>query len=268
VSCWVAGVAVLGPGLPGWAASEAMLAGRAPWAETAVTVPPPALLPPTERRRTNPAARLALAVATEATAEEPDRAALETVFACGNGDGVVVGGILEALQDPAGVALSPTQFHNSVHNAPAGYWHIAVGSTAPSVSLGGHDDSVAAGLLAAVTAAATRRRPVLLCAYDAPMAPPLDAVRPAGAAPFAAALVLRPSPEGPGTRAALELRYHAGAVAAPPAPPAGTLDALAAGGNPAARALPLLRAIAARRAAEIRLPLLEDGHVALRVTPC
>jgi Beta-ketoacyl synthase, N-terminal domain len=262
--CWIAGVAVLGPGLPGWTASEAILAGRAPWTRAEMTVPQPALLPPTERRRTSAAVRLALAAAAEATAEEPDRAGLETVFACGNGDGQIVGGILEALHDPAGVALSPTQFHNSVHNAPAGYWHIAVGSTAPSMSLGGHDDSVAAGLLAAVTAVAMRGRRVLLCAYDAPMAPPLDRARPTGI-PFAAALVLRPTPEGEGTRAALRLRYAA--EAAPVAPPSDGLDALAAE-NPAARALPVLRAIAARRHAEIRLPLLEDAHVALEVSPC
>lgn len=266
MTCWIAGVAVLGPGLPGWAASEAILAGRAPFARGEVAAPLPALLPPTERRRTSPAVRLALAVAAEATAEEPDRAGLETVFACGNGDGAVIGAILEALHDPAGVALSPTQFHNSVHNAPAGYWHIAVGSTAPSVSLGGHDNSVAAGLLAAVTAVAVRKRPVLLCAYDAPMAPPLHGVRPTGAA-FAAALVLRPAP-GAGTRAALDLRHVTGAAPVPAeAAAADGLGALAAG-NPAARALPLLRAIAARRQAEIRLPLLEDAHILLQVAPC
>ena len=44
--------------------------------------------------------------------------------------------------------ISPTQFHNSVHNAAAGYWHIAAGSAAPSLSVGGHDGAFAAGLLA------------------------------------------------------------------------------------------------------------------------
>lgn len=265
LTCWIAGVAVIGPGLPGWEASEATLAGRAPWTPAEPNVPLPALLPPTERRRTSPAVRLALAAAAEATAAEPDRAALETVFACSNGDGQIIGGILAALHDPAGVALSPTQFHNSVHNAPAGYWHIAVGSTAPSVSLGGHDDSVAAGLLAAVTAVATRGCRVLLVAYDAPMGPPLDQARPTGA-PFAMALVLRPRPEGEGLCAMLRLDFRAEAAPAPPAP-ADPLDALA-GGNPAARALPLLRALAARRPAAILLPLLDDAHVALAVAPC
>jgi hypothetical protein len=263
VTCWIAGVAVLGAGLPGWAASEAALAGAAPWCAGEVVPPPPALLPPTERRRTSPAVRLALAAAAEATAAIADRASLETVFASSNGDGAVVGGILEALHDPAGVALSPTQFHNSVHNSAAGYWHIAVGSTAPSVSLGGHDGSAAAGLLAASMAVAARGASVLLCAYDLPLPPPLAAMRPTGPG-FAAALVLRPEP-GAGTLAGLSLRHVA--APAPDAPPGDALDALA-GGNPAARALPLLRALAARRAGRIALPLAADSHLLVDLAPC
>ncbi|MEN0077042.1 MAG: beta-ketoacyl synthase chain length factor, partial [Paracraurococcus sp.] len=136
----IAGIGLLGPGLPGWAASRPILLGEVPWAPAEPLIPPPALLPPTERRRTSLVIRLALAAASEAVAGAPDRAALETVFVSSNGDGAIIGSILAALHEPAGVALSPTQFHNSVHNAPAGYWHIAAGSAAPSLSLGGHDD--------------------------------------------------------------------------------------------------------------------------------
>ncbi|WP_165982593.1 beta-ketoacyl synthase chain length factor [Dankookia rubra] len=261
LQCRVDGIGLLGPGLPGWEASLACLAGRASWARGEISAPPPGLLPPTERRRTGLPVRLALAVAAEATAAEPDRAGLETVFASGNGDGAIVGGILEALHDPAGIAISPTAFHNSVHNAPSGYWHIAVGSTAPSVSLGGHDGSFAAGLLVAATAVATRRRPVLFCAYDVPMAPPLDRVRPTGCA-FAAALLLRPMGAAGNL---LALRYVAAPAEATPA--ADALDLLAAE-NPAARALPLLRALAIRREAALQLPLDESAHLALELAPC
>lgn len=260
--CWIGGVAILGPGLPGWAASEAMLAGTQPWVMEDVAPPPPALLPATERRRTSASVRFALAAATEATATDEDRAALETVFASGNGDGAVIAAILDAIHE-AEVAVSPTQFHNSVHNAAAGYWHIAVGSTAPSVSVGGHDAAFASGLLTAVTSVAARGVPVLLCAYDVPMPEPLGAMRPT-AFSFATGLVLRPVRDH-ASRAALELRYVA---AAAPVPPAGdALDAMAPG-NPAARALPLLRALAAGRAALLHLPLAQDAHLELRVTPC
>lgn len=255
------GLAVLGPGLPGWAESEPILAGAQPWAPAELTLSPPAMLPPTERRRTSLAVRLALAAAGEAAARE-DAAALDTVFASSNGDGAVVGAILEALSDPDGT-ISPTQFHNSVHNAAAGYWGIGAGSTRPSVSIGGNDDTFAAGLLQAVAAVVARRRGLLFCAYDAPLPPPLAAARHT-TVPFATAMVLRPEP-GPAARAALTLRYIAEPVEAPSLGEG--LDALAAE-NPAARALPLLRVLARREAALLRLPLLGDAHLEMAVEPC
>jgi hypothetical protein len=259
----VVGVAVLGPGLPGWAASAPVLAGAAPYAPAPLALPPPAALPATERRRTSPAVRLALAAASEAAAAS-GRAldSLETVFASSNGDGQVVGAILEALSAPEG-AISPTQFHNSVHNAAAGYWGIAVGSTRPSVSVGGYDQVFAAGLLHAAARVAATGATVLFCAYDAPLDEPLAGCRPT-VAPFAAGLVL--APPGQGALARLDIRYRA--EPAPPPPPAATgLEALAAG-NPAARALPLLRALARREAARLMLPMLEDGRVEIAVAPC
>jgi hypothetical protein len=261
MKAFLSAISVFGPGLPGWEASQAMLAGSAPWVMAEVLPPAPAILAPGDRRRAGATTRFALAAAAEATGAEPDRAIFETVFASGNGDGAVIGTILDAMHTVDGV-VSPTLFHNSVHNAAAGYWHIAVGSTMPSVSLGGHDGAFAAGLLAAMGAVVTRGRPVLLVAYDTPMAAPLSGVRPT-AFPFATACLLRPTAEG--AQALLALRHIA--EAAPEPPPGDALDALAAG-NPAARALPLLRALAARRAATLTLPLLADAHLELRVTPC
>ena len=260
--CWIGGVAILGPGLPGWAASEAVLAGTRPWQMEDVAPPAPALLPATERRRASASVRFALAAATEATASDSDRSALETVFASGNGDGAVIVSILDALHNAEG-AVSPTQFHNSVHNAAAGYWHISVGSIAASVSVGGHDAAFASGLLTAATAVAARSVSVLLCAYDTPMPPPLAAVRRTDFA-FSAGFVLRPAPDA-ASRAALDLRYVASAA---PEPVQGDLlDALAAG-NAAARTLPLLRALARRGKAMLHLPLCDDAHLELHVTPC
>lgn len=259
--CAIAGVGLLGPGLPGWAAGRAVLAGEAAWEPAAVALPPPAALPPTERRRTSVAVRLALAVAAEAAADSglpPET--LETVFASSNGDGAVVGAILEALATPGG-AISPTQFHNSVHNAAAGYWGIAVGSGRASVSLGGHDDVFPIGLMQAVASVVARRVPVLFCCYDAPLSPPLDARRLTDAV-FGLALVLVPAgaPEAGRTVVSVEMAERAEPAADP------VLGALMAG-NPAARGLPLLRALAEGRAARIGFPLLDGGAVVLGVEP-
>nr|WP_245217394.1 beta-ketoacyl synthase chain length factor [Neoroseomonas nitratireducens] len=260
MSVGVAGIGLLGPGFAGWAAARAALAGAAPFEPAPVAIPPPALLPPTERRRTGPSVRLAIAVATEAVQESgipPEE--LDTVFASSNGEGQVIAGILEALHAADG-AISPTQFHNSVHNAAAGYWGIAVGSSRPSVSLGGHDQVFATGLMQAAVQVVAGGAPVLFVAHDVPLPPPLDAMR-ATAAPFAAALVLTPQR---GAHGLLRLAYHAGTAEEPPLPEA--MAALRAA-NPVARALPLLAALARGQAASLCLALLEDSHLAVEAAP-
>ena len=252
------GLAVLGPGLPGWAASAPILAGESPWQSADHVPPAPALLPATERRRTSPSVRLALAAATEAVQASgipPEE--LASVFASSNGDGTVIGTILDALQEPL-VQISPTQFHNSVHNAAAGYWGIAVGSTRPSVSLGGHDRVFATGLLHAAMLATATREPVLFCAYDAPLPAPLARKR-RTEVPFATAMVLAP---GHGERT-LSLRFVAEACGAEPSLD-GPLAALIPR-NPVARALPLLAAIAAGRAAAFSWSLTEDSRLEVAV---
>jgi len=261
----ILGVGVWGPGLPGWARARAVLAGRAPFVPDETAPPPPALLPPTERRRAGAATRLALAVAAEASETSGVApGSVPGVFASSNGDGAVVGALLETLAS-ADPLVSPTQFHNSVHNAAAGYWSIATGSAAPVTSLSGHDGSLAAGLLRAVSEVVTDDARVLLVVYDLPLPPPAAAVRPTRFA-FGVGLVLGPA----GTPGALaEMRLgHLAAPADPDAeaPRAPALRELAAA-NPAARSLRLLEALARGTADRCALGLF-GGHVALEIRPC
>ena len=260
LSAVVRGVAVWGPGLEGWAASRAVLAGAEPYAPRDSVAPAPAILPPTERRRAGPVVRLALAVAQEAAASSGlPPGDLRSVFGSSNGDGMVVGGILDAMaRGPAGErVVSPTQFHNSVHNAAAGYWSIANGSRQPATCLGAHDCTWAASLLKAMVEVAAERQPVLLCCYDHPLPPPLDVLRPTVAA-FGAGLVLAPDGAGP------VLRLHLGDGPADRIPLGDGLDALM-GGNAAARALPLLAALARGGASAHQLDYL-DRHLSVSVT--
>jgi len=254
---------IWGPGLPGWASSRTVLAGQHPYAPTPTPAPPPALLPATERRRAGPVVRLALAVAHEAAAASglpPET--LRAVFASSNGDGPVVGAILDALATSCANerVVSPTQFHNSVHNAAAGYWSIATASRLPATCIGCNDDSWAAGLLIALAELHATCAPVLLCCYDHPLPAPLYAVRPTGPA-FAAALVLAPNGAGP----TLALQHD------PQAPPRdhpqlpADLDVLMRQ-NPAARALPLLAQIARNQPGAHDLPYLE-GRLTLSLQP-
>jgi hypothetical protein len=262
---YVQGVALWGPGLPGWEASLPVLAGTEPYVARSAPPPVPTILSPTERRRTGVPVRLALVAAGQASemAGVPP-GAIRSVFASSNGDGPVVHAILEALSDPQG-DVSPTQFHNSVHNAAAGYWTIATSSREAATCLGCHDATFAAALLKALAELACEREPVLLCLYDAPLPSPLAQKRHT-TMEFAAAFVLSPEP-GAAPLAVVEASF---ASAPPPAgadePRAPSLRAIARD-NPAARALPLLEALARREPASLAAPYL-DGRLDIAVMPC
>lgn len=252
----LAGQAVLAPGLADWAAARAVLLGSAPYVPGPAPDPAPTLLPTAERRRASASVRWALAVAQQALAGR-DADAVATVFASCGGDGAITHQICEALASPQGV-VSPTRFHNSVHNAPAGYWSIATRSQAASTSLSGFEGSFAIGLLEAATQAAIERRSVLLVAYDLPYPEPMHALWPV-AHPFAAALLLDPPGYGP---AAFRLNLRPGAARAlawPPSIPAAFQS------NPAAQALPLLAACLRAGPTELALPYDADSHLALEI---
>ncbi len=253
----VRGVSVWGPGLPGWPASRAVLAGEAAYEPVELAAPAPTLLGATERRRAGPVVRLALEVARAAVqASGLEAASLACVFGSSNGDGVVVGSILDALAQaaPGERVVSPTQFHNSVHNAAAGYWGIAQSSRAPACCMGAHDATWPASLLKAVADVVAGGEAVLLVCYDHPLPKPLDALRPTGAA-FGAGLVL--AAEG---GRGLTVQYVATAAEAAPLPPG--LEGLR-GANPIAQALPLLMALAGGGGRHV-LPYL-DGHLVVEV---
>ena len=98
MEAFIQGVSVWGTGLPGWPASQPVLAGVQAFVANEASPPPSALLSATERRRTGVAARLALIIAQHAS-EMAGIApgAIPSVFATSNGDGAVVHTILEAL---------------------------------------------------------------------------------------------------------------------------------------------------------------------------
>jgi hypothetical protein len=191
-----------------------------------------------------------------------DAATLPAVFASSGADGETIDAILDTLTTPAR-EVSPTRFHNSVHNAPSGYWGLAVHSQEVVSSVSCHDASFAAGLLEAAVQAVVGVRPILLVAYDLPYPPPLEALRPIEGS-FGVAIVLSPSPSH---RALAELLIR-------PADANGDLtgcvdrglEALRRG-NPAARSLPLLVALAGRSGTSIRLDL-GRGALDVQVALC
>ena len=207
------------------------------------------LLPPAERRRCAPSVAWALAVAQEAVTHSGlDASAFAVVFVSSDGDGDIVHRLCSALATPA-AEVSPTDFHNSVHNAATGYWSIGAHSSAPSTALCAYDNSFAAGLLEAACQIATEKRPVLLVAVDLPYPPPLAAHRPVRHG-FATALALEPG-EG------LDISVEADGSATPLPPELEGFE-----GNAVAACLPLVAALARPGEALVRLPLVAG---ALRV---
>ncbi len=258
------GVGLVGPGLGGWEDSRAVLAGNAPYQPGPTAVAASELLPAAERRRAGMPVKLALAAGREAlVAAARDAGKTATVFASSSGDCDNVHHMLEALATPAR-QISPTRFHNSVHNAPAGYWSIATQCRAPSTSLACRDASFAAGLLEAACQVAGDGAAVALIAYDHPYPEPLHAVRPILAA-FGIALVLAPSATDRSI-AVLDVTFVAQETAATPVAVPG-LEALR-NGVPAARSLPLLTVLARGSSETVILEYVSGTHLRVAVAPC
>ncbi|MBW4024533.1 MAG: beta-ketoacyl synthase chain length factor [Proteobacteria bacterium] len=263
IPLFVEGIGLCGPGLAGWALSLPILTGKTPYVPAPLAVPPASLLPANERRRAPQSVRLALAAGAEAfEAAGMSPATTPAVFASSGGDGETIHSILETLAGPD-PALSPTRFHNSVHNVAAGYWSIATGARTPATSLCAHDGSFAAGLIEAGAQAMAERDAVVLIAYDLPYPGPLALARLIPEA-LAVALVLSPAPRGVGRmRIDLNLSSHRGAVTAASPPDLEPMRRTV----PAARCLPLLAALACRAPAEITLDYLDDLALHIRVGP-
>ena len=64
-------VGVLAPGLSDWETTSAVFAGQRAFVAATLPAPQPACLAPTERRRSSPTVRLAIAVAEQALQQTP-----------------------------------------------------------------------------------------------------------------------------------------------------------------------------------------------------
>jgi hypothetical protein len=256
-------VEVRGPGLLNWHSSRRALSGLESYRAEPVVLEAPSQLSPAERRRAIPSVRLALGVGVGAVEQSGiDPRCLPAVFASSGADGDTIASILSKLATNAR-EVSPTQFHNSVHNAASGYWGVAMQSHEAVSSISGYDASFAVGLLEAAVQVVSSQKPVLLVAYDVPYPEPLDGVRHIVSS-FGVALVLGHMQSA---RSLGELWIETVDETGNPSRCAGDgLEALRCG-NPAARCLPLLAALAIPAAGTIRLDL-NRGALDIAFRPC
>ena len=254
----IEGIGLVGPGFANWREGRLLLAAQSTYVPRPTVVPAPDALPATERRRAGKSVNVSLAAGLEAaSAARRSPRDLVTIFASSSGDGENCHWICETLASNDR-AISPTRFHNSVHNAPAGYWGIATGAMRPADCLGAFDASFGAGLLEAMTRLVVEpAQPVLVIAYDAPYPEPLHTAR-AIADSFAVALLLASASDSKAApRLTLEFCHERGEVLEDPA-----LERMRRE-IPAARSLPLLTLLARKSSGHAVIDYL-DG-LSLRV---
>ena len=187
---YLAGIGITAAGLENWQAAQAILAGQQPYIAKPC-LKAAQILSATERRRSSEAVRIAVTVAEQALLMAGCQGqAVRTVFTSADADSVNTNQICITLATQPN-EVSPTRFHNCVHNAAAGYWTIASDCHAPSVSITANQMSFACGLLEASTQALVEQQPVLLVGFDVVMPFPLHAHQPT-TQPLGIALLLTP----------------------------------------------------------------------------
>jgi hypothetical protein len=127
-----------------------------------VEAPPASLLHPRLRRRTSTLTRAAVtaleaALAGSGVAIDQVRFVLVSSF----GEIETTVDLLAQLGEPGG-PISPTKFHNSVHNTATGYLSIASGNNRESTALAGGPHNLEVGLLEALAGLAETGEDVVL----------------------------------------------------------------------------------------------------------
>lgn len=257
-AAFVEGVGLIAPGLPSWHEAQPTLTGAARYVTAPLAPFQSQLLPANERRRAPLGVRLALRAAEDAaTASGIAPAALASVFASSDADIEMIHRISLALAEPAR-GVSPTDFHNSVHNAASGYWSIGTGARGASTAVSAYDFNLAAGLREALALLSTDDTDVLLVLYDVPPPPPLYAKRPVSHAAAVALVLARARTE----RSLARLSLCDAASELGMDDPG--LEALRLA-NPATRALPLLRMLAARRSDIVGVRACNERCIGIQV---
>ena len=139
----------------------------------------PAILPPMLRRRTSaPTRAVAWVLGELAQASGANLHAAPIVLGTDHGEIGVTVDLLAAALDPA-ADVSPTRFHNSVHNTALGYVSIACGNRAGHTTISAGPDTLPAALIEGAARLATGAEDVLVVVADEPVPPPLPRRGPA-----------------------------------------------------------------------------------------
>jgi hypothetical protein len=215
----------------------------------------PTLIPARERRRAPQSVNMAVEVMNQAcgmAAMRPTDVAV--VFSSSMGDMQITDYLCHTLSKTPRL-VSPTRFHNSVHNAPTGYWSIATQSHAASSAISAFSNTAPMAFLEAAIQASVEGIPVLVVTQEGAAVPALRDSCPSNH-PFSAALLLTPAGYRASRLASIGFTVARETVDWPELP-RDLRDKLL--GNPGARLLPLLAAIAGSRCANRQSSVSADG---------
>ena len=219
----------------------------------------PELIPVRERRRAPQFVKMAVEVMDQACCmAEVDPSSVATVFASGMGDMLITDYMCRTLATMPRT-VSPTKFHNSVHNAATGYWSIATASHSPANAVSGYDHSAAVALLEGAIQAVEEDIPVLVAVQEIAAPVPFKSIY-TGEHPLATALLLSPvgqcaSPVGQLSFEVVNGESSNGEIT--------RIDGLDLRGNFAAALVGLLLAIAASSDSRINLSISESAALSV-----
>lgn len=192
IQCTIAGVGAWGPGFTHWAELRARLLNRDNSAPLgAAANPAPQVIPANERRRAPLPVKIAVEVSWQALQQSGLAAEdVACVFGSGLGDTEISDYMCRVLTTDL-KQLSPTKFHNSVHNAAAGYWTISSGCMKSANSIAAYQMTAGLALLEGMIQCALQQEPVLITLFDTKAHAPFNQMF-ACSQNFGAALLIAP----------------------------------------------------------------------------
>jgi hypothetical protein len=244
------GIGAWGPAFNNWAELQTLFANPSLGDDLQWTtqVPKPEIIPANERRRAPLPVRAAVEVSWQALQQSGLASSdVACVFGSGLGDTEITDYMCRVLTS-AEKQLSPTKFHNSVHNAAAGYWTISSGCMKSANSIAAYQNTAGLALLEAMIQCQQHNEPVLVTLFDTAAH---DAYRQIFACEqsFAAALLLVPAGAANAPIARLVMADETAASVIAPDLPHDQLDKLYRD-NPAAKVLGLLQQLEAKRSGD------------------
>lgn len=240
------GIGAWGPAFNNWSELQALFANPAIGDELqwATQVPKPEIIPANERRRAPLPVRAAVEVSWQALQQAGLASSdVACVFGSGLGDTEITDYMCRVLTT-AEKQLSPTKFHNSVHNAAAGYWTISTGCMKSANSIAAYQNTAGLALLEAIIQCEQHQEPVLVTLFDTAAHDTYRQIFPCEHS-FAAALLLVPAGSANAPIAQFQIGDETATQSVALELPHEKLDNLYRD-NPAAKVLGLLQQLAAK----------------------